>query len=347
MANPISADDSFLAFGFPRYTANEGERGFIGEQFFLPGEKRYVPQINSHSLNFETTRQERTWVNGRRTLSDSIELNGTVSGDVVMPLQWGDTCDNMMAMVLKSRWGMSVTNSFTPNDRQMVVGNADRWSAVIETVNWANPTAEVTQRFMACQFTSFGINIAPQNVATITGSVMGRELNKELSGDRKKISFDKQSSAVYIRQTSPPIPGRNYTIVIRDPEQSGTIGDYCFTSADLNAVTDAEQRFCIGSRGATGIRMGGFNVTLDLSLYTHVHTSRLWQRFRDDRPLDVELRYTGNGRGFTFRLPYCRIQSMTAPIGGPNSDVMTNLSLVGTDSRWKTPLVITKMDYTT
>lgn len=320
----VNSDDSFLAY--------VNQKSSVGGIMPAPGDKRSVPKIISHSLAFNSERVGKNYINGRRTENDSTEVGGVVSGDIVIPASGSDLVNRMLTHVFRSKFG--ATNGYRQfRENMMGVHSKSLWRTMFESVSYKNASESVVQRFMGCHFTGLTYNIVPQQTPTITGTLLGFELNKETDGERRKINFKKIGAHTYVRDNSPTIPAHNYSFRLMT-EGNSLIDDFAFSSVEMSLATDAEAQYKVGRKVAQDLRLGTFTAAINAAIYAVPATSQLFTMYRDNQPLRAEIRYTGSGAGHSFTFPRMFINSMSEPLTGPNSTVFNNISLTASDENW-------------
>lgn len=268
------------------------------------------------TLNLTKDAIESEKLRGDRQVEDFRHGNKTVGGDISSELEY-EAFDDILEAVMCGTWDTDVLKSGTT-----------RRSFTLER-KFADLATPEYHRHTGCEFNSMAISVAPNQMATATFGVVGKDLS---------LNTSEVASSTYSADSG-NTPFDSFTGSITEGGSSiATV-----TSIEFTIENGLEPLFSVGSDTTNRPSIGKSRVTGNLTTYFDSKT--LYEKFLNETESEIVLTLTDvDGNDYQFDIPRVKYNSGQPDVSGEGAvTVAMDFVALYNDSD-ASQLVITRTD---
>ena len=268
------------------------------------------------TLNITKDAIESEKLRGDRQVEDFRHGNKTVGGDISSELEY-EAFDDILEAVMCGTWASDVLKSGTT-----------RRSFTLER-KFADLATPEYHRHTGCEFNSMAISVAPNQMATATFGVVGKDLS---------LNTSEVASSTYSADSG-NTPFDSFTGSITEGGSSiATV-----TSIEFTVENGLEPLFSVGSDTTNRPSIGKSRVTGNLTTYFDSKT--LYEKFLNETESEIVLTLTDvDGNDYQFDIPRVKYNSGQPDVSGEGAvTVAMDFVALYNDSD-ASQLVITRTD---
>jgi len=246
-----------------------------------------VPHTGT-TLNMSKDGIESEKLRGDRQVEDFRHGNKTIGGDISCELEY-EAFDDLLEAVMCGTW-----------DTDTLKSGPTRRSFTIER-EFADLSTPEYHRYTGCEFNSMAVSVAPNQMATATFTIVGKDLD---------LATSEVASSTYAADSG-NTPFDSFTGSITEGDSSiATV-----TAIEFTIENGIEPLFSVGSDTTNRPSIGKSRVTG--SLTTYFDSKSLYEKFINETESEIVLTLTDlDGNDYQFDIPRVKYNSGQPDVSG-------------------------------